>query len=75
MERALTVSVRLKNDFDKDSSVEELIRLCDTAGCEVVECFNVRMENYNPAMYIGSGKAVFGVGKRVDQASQAGLTF
>lgn len=57
MERAAVVSVRLKSDFGKDSSVAELIRLCDTAGCEVAECFNVRMENYNPAMYIGSGKA------------------
>lgn len=57
MERAAVVSVRLKSDFGKDSSVAELIRLCDTAGCEVAECFNVRMENYNPAMYIGKGKA------------------
>lgn len=57
MERALTVSVRLKTDFKKDDSARELKRLCHTAGCEVVESFEVRMENYNPALFIGSGKA------------------
>lgn len=57
MERALTVSVKLKTDFKKDSSAQELKRLCNTAGCEVAGEFEVRMENYNPALFIGSGKA------------------
>lgn len=57
MERAVIVSVKLKSDFSKDSSAEELARLCDTAGCLLVKKFDIRVENYNPAMYIGSGKA------------------
>lgn len=57
MERALTVSVKLKTDFKKDTSAQELKRLCNTAGCEVAGEFEVRMENYNPALFIGSGKA------------------
>ncbi len=57
MERALTVSVKLKTDFKKDTSAQELKRLCNTAGCEVSGEFEVRMENYNPALFIGSGKA------------------
>ena len=56
MEKVITVNVKLKNDFSKDDSANELIRLCHTAGCEVVEVFNVRVEAYNPAFFIGSGK-------------------
>ncbi len=56
MERAITVAVKLKNDFSKDTSAEELVRLCNTADCEVVETFEVRLEAYNPALFIGSGK-------------------
>lgn len=56
MEKAITVNVKLKNDFKKDNSAEELIRLCHTAGCEVAQIFDVRVEAYNPAFFIGSGK-------------------
>lgn len=56
MERVITVNVKLKNDFSKDDSANELIRLCHTAGCRVAEVFNVRVEAYNPAFFIGSGK-------------------
>lgn len=57
MERAATVSVKLKSDYTKDTSVEELERLCSTAGCEVLAEFAVRVEKYNPATFIGIGKA------------------
>lgn len=57
MERAVTVNVNLKSGFKKDDSAEELIRLCSTAGCDVIEVFDVRLAAFNPALFIGTGKA------------------
>jgi len=57
MERAAAVSVKLKTDLSKDTSVEELKGLCFTAGGSVLETFRVRMQEFNPATFIGRGKA------------------
>ncbi|MCX5783438.1 MAG: GTPase HflX, partial [Elusimicrobia bacterium] len=38
-------------------SLDELRRLCETAGGAVLSCVNARVENFNPALLIGKGKA------------------
>ena len=57
MENAVIVSLKLKSDYQKDTSVEELVRLCSTAGACVVQTFLVRAQSFNPATFIGQGKA------------------
>ena len=57
METAAIVGVRLKNDSSRDTSMAELERLCATAGCRVVKTYLVRVEKFNPATFIGQGKA------------------
>ena len=57
METAAIVGVHLKSDFSRDTSVAELERLCATAGCRVVKIYLVRVEKFNPATFIGRGKA------------------
>lgn len=57
MENAVIVSVKLKSDREKDTSVEELIRLCNTAGGNVEEIFLVKAQAFNPATFMGQGKA------------------
>ena len=57
MERAVIVGVKLKSDWQKDTSLEELVRLCSTAGAQVEEIFFVKVQAFNPAYFIGQGKA------------------
>jgi GTPase len=57
-EKALLVGVRLKtNQIQDTTSLEELERLCHTAGASVFSTLLIRMQNYNPKLFIGSGKA------------------
>ncbi|MDR0952571.1 MAG: GTPase HflX [Elusimicrobiota bacterium] len=56
MERTILVGVKLKTDFSKDTSLDELVRLCNTAGGEVISVYNVRVEKFNAAYFIGKGK-------------------
>jgi GTPase len=57
-ERVLMVGLQLPNDTEEDVqiSLEELGRIIETLGGEVVETFIQRRETPSPAMYIGRGK-------------------
>ena len=56
--RAVLVSVVPKgsNGEEYEASLDELARLCDTAGAEVFATLVQQKENPDPATYIGSGK-------------------
>lgn len=57
-ERALLVGVdRAGSPWPCDSSLEELGRLVDTAGAEVVATTTQRLDTPNPRTFVGSGKA------------------
>ena len=57
-ERALLVGVeRPDASWSLDSSLEELRRLTETAGAEVVATTTQRLEKVNPKTFVGSGKA------------------
>jgi GTP-binding protein HflX len=58
-EKAVLVGVELKRSWplmDVDDSLEELGRLADTAGVKVVGRITQRVDRFDPATYIGSGK-------------------
>jgi len=58
-ERALLVGVPLKRSADRhhvDEHLEELARLADTAGAEVVDVLTQQLDRPNPATYLGTGK-------------------
>jgi GTP-binding protein HflX len=58
-ERAVLVGVELKRSrplMDVDESLEELSRLAQTAGVQVVGRITQRVDRFDPATYIGSGK-------------------
>ena len=57
--KAILVGAELKRarlDPAGESALEELWRLAETAGLEPVEKVKVRMQAWNPATLIGSGK-------------------
>ena len=57
-ERALIVGVELPDqDWDVDSSLDELERLVDTAGADVIVRTKQRLSSPNPKTFVGSGKA------------------
>lgn len=56
MEQVILISAQLKNDPYAVDTVEELRRLSQTAGAQVRKVFYVRLQNYNAATLIGSGK-------------------
>jgi GTP-binding protein HflX len=58
-ERAVLVGVELKRSWplmDVDESLEELGRLAETAGVVVVGSVTQRVDRFDPATYMGSGK-------------------
>jgi len=58
MEKTILVSAALKKERrGNDGSLEELKRLVETAGGEACAVFESRLERFNPATLIGSGKA------------------
>ncbi|WP_294440111.1 GTPase HflX [uncultured Slackia sp.] len=60
LERAILVGIEYKNVLDSasaESSLEELARLADTAGAEVVATTTQRLDAPNPRTFVGSGKA------------------
>jgi GTP-binding protein HflX len=60
-ERALLVEVEIAGDCDRERDhrdrFEELARLADAAGAEVVARSSQKRPGINPATYVGSGKA------------------
>ncbi len=56
MERVILVSVCLKTQPANEESLEELRRLAHTAGAEVANVWRVRVNAFNAAALIGSGK-------------------
>ncbi len=54
-ERALLVGVDT-GEYDCEASLQELEALAQTAGAEVVGVVSQRLENPNPATYVGSGR-------------------
>ncbi len=56
MEQVILVGANLKTEFLSADSLAELARLANTAGGTVAETFSVRVEKYNAATLIGSGK-------------------
>ncbi len=59
MERVITIGVQLKRQDAHESraSLEELSRLIETAGGEVVDTLLQKRDRPDPALYIGKGKA------------------
>ena len=57
-ERAIVLGIFRKNDTAShiDRRLEEMRRLCMTAGIEVLESFAQRSDSINPAYYAGTGK-------------------
>jgi GTP-binding protein HflX len=58
-EKAVLVGVELKRSWplmDVDESLQELARLAQTAGVSVVGKITQRVDRFDPATYIGSGK-------------------
>lgn len=57
-EKAVLVGVMLQQDSIEDvtSHVEELARLVESAGAQVVDSFIVPRKKFDPALYIGKGK-------------------
>ena len=57
IERAIAVGVKRPNQqWPTESSLEELARLADTAGVEVVASTIQKLDTLNPRTFIGSGK-------------------
>ena len=56
MERVILVAVCLKNQPFNEESLAELKRLAHTAGAEVLNVWRVRVQAFNAAGFIGSGK-------------------
>ena len=59
-ERAILVGIDYRDnasEYSLESSLEELARLTDTAGADVVATTSQRLDSPNPRTFIGSGKA------------------
>ena len=58
LQRAVAVGVRKKGDYAtaQDSYLDEIVRLCRTAGAEVVGRFMQAVDRFNPSTLMGSGK-------------------
>lgn len=55
-EKVILVGVDFDNGEDTESSLEELARLCETAGAVPVARVIQKREQINPATYVGKGK-------------------
>lgn len=55
-EKVILVGASLKTEFADGQSLEELSRLAETAGGQVCAVYRVRLQNYNAATLVGSGK-------------------
>ena len=55
-ETVILVGATLKTQTPDPHSLEELKRLAETAGAQTAAVYSVRLEAYNPATLIGSGK-------------------
>ena len=56
MEKVILIGACLKNEFTLSHSLEELARLAGTAGGQVCRVYQVRVQNFNAATLIGTGK-------------------
>lgn len=56
MEKVILVGATLKTEFSDGQSLAELGRLAETAGARVCAVYDVRLQNFNAAALIGSGK-------------------
>ena len=56
MEKVILIGACLKNEFALSHSLEELARLANTAGANVHRVYQVRVQNFNAATLIGTGK-------------------
>lgn len=56
MEKVILVGVSLKTETRDNSSLDELVRLAHTAGGEVAHIYHVRVNAFNAATLLGSGK-------------------
>lgn len=56
MEKVILVGAALKGDFISSHSLEELARLAETAGGKVCAAYHVRVQSFNAATLIGTGK-------------------
>lgn len=73
MERALLVGAPLKRSGAKhrlDEHLEELARLADTAGADVIGTLTQQLDRPNPATYLGKGK----IDELRDRIAAAGAT-
>ncbi|MDR0292458.1 MAG: GTPase HflX, partial [Elusimicrobium sp.] len=57
MEKVILVEAYLKGQKYSEAAVDELRRLAETAGAQVADIFYAPLVNYNPAAFIGRGKA------------------
>lgn len=57
MERVILVACALKTEPFNEESLQELQRLTYTAGADAVRTFRVRVNAFNAALFIGSGKS------------------
>lgn len=56
MEKVILIGASLKTDFTHSHTLEELARLAETAGGQVCAAYHVRVQNFNAATLIGTGK-------------------
>ena len=56
MEKVILIGANLKTDFTHSHTLEELARLAETAGGQVCAAYHVRVQSFNAATLIGTGK-------------------
>ena len=56
MEKVILIGASLKTDFTHSHTLEELARLAETAGGQVCAAYHVRVQSFNAATLIGTGK-------------------
>lgn len=56
MEKVILIGASLKTDFTHSLALEELARLAETAGGKVCAAYHVRVQSFNAATLIGTGK-------------------
>lgn len=56
MEKVILIGASLKTDFTYSHSLQELARLAETAGGQLCKLYCVRVQSFNAATLIGTGK-------------------
>lgn len=56
MEKVILIGASLKTDFTHSHALEELARLAETTGGKVCAAYHVRVQSFNAATLIGTGK-------------------